>query len=89
MGSMFPLITRRRRWAVISGLLDRGSTVHRCCAGKQRVICIQQVLLHSSSFRLFVCVWKDEVRTAAAVIVNWIKFKKKKKKKVYSKELQK
>lgn len=37
----------------------------------------------------FLRVWKDEVRTAAAVIVNWIKFKKKKKKKVYSKELKK
>lgn len=56
--------------------LDQSSTAHQCWEEKQRAIYIQQVLLHASSFHLCVCVRRNEARTAAAVIVNWIKLKK-------------
>ncbi len=56
--------------------LDRGSTAHQRYEEKQRDIYIQQVLLHASSFHLCVCARRDEARTVAAVIVNWIKLKK-------------
>lgn len=55
----------------------RHGTAHQCYKEKQQAIYIQQVLLHAPSFHLFcVCERRDEARTAAAVIVDWIKLKK-------------
>lgn len=61
----------RQEWS-----LDQGSEALQCYEEKQQAIYIQQVFLHASSFHLSVCARGDKARTAAALIVNWIKLKK-------------
>lgn len=56
---------------------DQSSTEHRHYEEKQQAIYIPQVLLNTpTSLPLCVCMWRDEARTGADVIVNWIKLKK-------------